>query len=632
MNDRHPMIVPWSDDERKHWASVGVRRLVVVVYLIVLALMLGLMGARKAPTFDEFGHLPSGISHWRWGTFDLYRVNPPLIRMLAATPAVFGSDMTIDANMLRDGPYDRPEFAAGQQFHQKLQAKSFWQFTLARWACIPLSLIGAYVVYCWSQKAYGNTPALIALTIYCFCPNVLAWGSAITPDAGAAAIGCAAGFAYWRWWYEPSWKRAVVAGGIMGLAELTKSTWIILYPLCLTLWFLRLTISSRIDKNTNTQAASPVVSVVKELWQLSVVLILPLYILNAGYGFEDSFRQLKEFHFISRSLGGPDAHNVPGNRFRDSFLGELPVPVPANYLRGIDIQKYDFEVGLWSYLRGEWKKGGWWYYYIYAFLLKTPLGIQLLLVLTILLTVVDPRYRRDWRSEIVMLAPSVGVFLIVSSQTGFSRYYRYVLPALPFLYIWISKVGLVFAGKSRALKALVGGCLVWSIISTLSIFPFTLSYFNELAGGPRNGWKYLVDANIDWGQDLLELKTWYDRHPEARPFHLNYEGWADPKIAGIDFQPFPKELFPGANQEPDPVTSGPQLGWYAISAHRLAGFREFDRDGLEFTYLQRFQPTAMAGYSIYIYHLELGEVNRVRTELGLPRLENETQSLPGAEH
>ena len=44
-------------------------------------------------------------------------------------------------------------------------------------------------------------------------------------------------------------------------------------------------------------------------------------------------------------------------------------------------------------------------------------------------------------------------------------------------------------------------------------------------------------------------------------------------------------------------------------------------DGYDLTYFQRFQPVAMAGYSIYIYHITLDEANQARRELGLPELD-----------
>src|SRR5262249_23190508 len=119
--------------------------------------------------------------------------------------------------------------------------------------------------------------------------------------------------------------------------------------------------------------------------QLFGILMIALNVLNLGYGFEDSCRKLDSFQFISRTLGGRDAHEIPGNQFRGTWLGSMPVPVPANFLLGIDQQRYDFEKGKWSYLNGEQKMGGWWYYYLYALGVKTPVGTLAIFVLATLL-------------------------------------------------------------------------------------------------------------------------------------------------------------------------------------------------------------------------------------------------------
>ena len=45
----------------------------------------------------------------------------------------------------------------------------------------------------------------------------------------------------------------------------------------------------------------------------------------------------------------------------------------------------------------------------------------------------------------------------------------------------------------------------------------------------------------------------------------------------------------------------------------------YDRS-CQYRYFLQFEPVAMAGYSIYIYHVTLKEANRVRQELGLAQL------------
>ena len=54
---------------------------------------------------------------------------------------------------------------------------------------------------------------------------------------------------------------------------------------------------------------------------------------------------------------------------------------------------------------------------------------------------------------------------------------------------------------------------VLSVLSTLSVAPHYLAYFNEAFGGPANGYKFLADSsNLDWGQDLKGLKRFMEKN------------------------------------------------------------------------------------------------------------------------
>jgi len=56
-----------------------------------------------------------------------------------------------------------------------------------------------------------------------------------------------------------------------------------------------------------------------------------------------------------------------------------------------------------------------------------------------------------------------------------------------------------------------------------------------------------------------------------------------------------------------------------LHGHIMGGWRVVP----DYSYFLRLQPVAMAGYSIYIYHITRDEANRVRRELGLPELREE---------
>ena len=452
--------------------------------------LLAWSGYCHSPSQNEIGHLPAGIAIWQYGRFDLYRVNPPLVKLLAAAPVcVWQPDITL--NNYDSSPELRPEVWIGQRFTESNGNRSFWFFTLARWACIPLSILGGWCCFQWARLLYGERAGLLALTLWCFSPNVLAHASMITPDAGAAALGITATYAYWRWLQKSSWKRSLVAGALLELAGLTKFTWLVLFPLWPLLWLFW---SFSTKDNTSQRRLS-------RTWpQLATILLTALYVINVGYAFEGSCTRLGDFEFVSASLSGGDVLADPNetrNYFRGSWLGAVPVPVPADFIVGIDQQMRDFDRGKPSYLLGEHSDRGWWYYYLVALAFKVPLGTWVLAILSIW---GFWRFRPGGarlRDQVVLLAPAITVFVIVSSETGFSRHMRYVLPAFPFAFVWVSQVA-ASVGRCRWLYSVVVlSAVAWSVISSLSVYPHSLSYFNEFAGGPLGGPKVLLDSNID---------------------------------------------------------------------------------------------------------------------------------------
>ena len=617
-------------------SRVGISRLILALLLVLHVGLVARVAAVNSPTLDEPAHLSSGMSHWKLGKFDQYRVNPPLVRLVASLPLLL-TEFEFDWSYLRGDAYARPEFTTGNRFATISGFRIFKTVMLARWACLPFTLVGAWVCYRWATDLYGHWSGVCAASLWCFSPNVIAHAAQIMPDAGASAMGCLAGYAFWNWLRRPTWRTALLAGCALGLAGLTKTTWILLFGLWPILWLVWASrtsgLSHQLDHNHTKSAHSLsdddgdrerlYSTRMVQLRQLASSLLLAVYLINLGYGFEGSFKRLGEYTFISGTLTGRDVNaRIPGNRFADSWLALVPVPLPENYVRGVDVQRYDFERGKWSYLRGEQRFGGWWYYYLYALVVKVPIGTWLLGISAGLLTL---RHERNWlrmRNELVLVVPAIAVLLLVSSQTGFNRYLRYVLPALPFAFIWISKVFNTF--KPRRLASFGVPCvfLVYSVVSSLWVFPHSLSYFNELAGGPVRGHAHLLDGNVDWGQDLLQLRQWLDAHPQAKNVRVAYFGSVALTAVKIEADPPPKgpAATTALGNPRQAALLGPQPGWFAVSVNLLHGYRHSGFEEPRYTYLLNFQPKAMAGYSIHIYEISLEEANRVREELGLPLL------------
>jgi len=413
--------------------------------MIVLCIHAGLLAysaTQHSPTMDEPAHLMAGLSHWKFERFDLYCVNPPLVKMIAALP-VIAVGYKEDWSGFYEGPGVRSEFSMGRNFVETNQDRSLWLFTIARWACIPISLAGGAFCFLWSRELWGSSLAGVAsLTVWCFEPNILAHGELITPDCAATSFGLGAGYLFWRWLSFASWERALAAGFLLGLAELSKMTWIILFGLWPLLWLFWLASDRRQPCDNVVRNARS--SILNQFGQMTLIVVLGLFVLNAGYGFDGTLKPLKGFTFVSSGFTAEKRPGIPGNRFVDTPLENLPVPFPEQYLIGMDLQKYDFEdYAHPSYLRGEWKQGGWWYYYIYGLAVKTPHGTQFLLGLAIV-TLICQRYRqsqdRVWRDLVILMVPAACVLAMVSSQLAFNHHVRYVLPVLGFTFVLIGGV------------------------------------------------------------------------------------------------------------------------------------------------------------------------------------------------
>ena len=54
--------------------------------------------------------------------------------------------------------------------------------------------------------------------------------------------------------------------------------------------------------------------------------------------------------------------------------------------------------------------------------------------------------------------------------------------------------------------------VLWYFVVSVLTFPFYISYFNETIGGSINGYKYVADSNLDWGQDLKRLAEYVEEN------------------------------------------------------------------------------------------------------------------------
>ncbi|MEA3420563.1 MAG: hypothetical protein U9Q97_02650 [Acidobacteriota bacterium] len=135
--------------------------------------------------------------------------------------------------------------------------------------------------------------------------------------------------------------------------------------------------------------------------------------------------------------------------------------------------------------------------------------------------------------------------------------------------------------------------------SSLSIFPYYLSYFNELVGGAKNGYIYVTDSNLDWGQDLKRLTKWVDEN-NIKKIKVDYFGGADVKYYLGD-----KAEAWWANRNPEEAKNS----WLAVSATFLQQGRAIPTKGWSqptdyYFWLNQYEPIKVIGNSIFVYYID----------------------------
>ena len=307
--------------------------------------------------------------------------------------------------------------------------------SVARTALIPISLLGTCLIWSIGRRLYGNASGLVAATFWCFSPSVLTFGASITPDVSAAVFGLLASWRFYIWLRLGTVHNALLLGGSLALAMLSKTTWVILPPILIAVGMIY---AWQVGKRWMW----------KNRWkQIALVVGTAWILVHACYDFQGTLRPLGEFEFTSRTLTGigddrQRFSSTTGNRFRGTWLEHIPAPLPVDFIRGIDIQKRDFERKMDSYFLGTLRDHGWWYYYLVGILLKEPVALWIMAtsVWGCALWFGRAKLSQTKRTcQLVVMLPGIAVLALVSSQTGFNHHLRYVLPFFPCLYLLVAR-------------------------------------------------------------------------------------------------------------------------------------------------------------------------------------------------
>jgi hypothetical protein len=563
------------------------REAAFVALALVLMFALEVSSARvKSPTYDEPFYLTRGYAFVKMGDRHILTGAPLPLTAWNGLPLLLLPDLNLET--------DHPTWE-GSDFHD-VSEHFLWEsgndvdalMLLARLPTMVLSLLLAAAAHRWARELYGRRAGWLALFLAVLSPNLLAHARLASVDLGMTAFFFLACYRFWRYLEAPTRSNLLWAGVALGLSQGTKFSALLIFPIWAAVGAGHLFLKRAEGGESLPRRAA---SLALAGAGMALIGFLTLW---ATYGFE--LAPLAE--------------------------GGIPVPAATHFrewghisdrLAGVEGRRAP------AFLAGRYSDTGWPGYFPVAFGLKTPLPVLILLLWAAILSL------RRWRRELALILPPL-LFFAFSLFSKLNLGYRYILPVLPFAQVYAGKIAagswpFARARWGRALVAVLAG---WYAFGSLCIAPHYLATFNELAGGPDGGWRYLVDSNLDWGQDAILLARYLEERGVDR-VKLAWFGESRPAYYGVSYDPLP--AWPPSAEEMaartfSPVAPAP--GLYAISATNLQGVLLDDHD--TYAWFRRREPAHKVGYSVFIYEVPpWGErpVNVALSGLGADQLDRD---------
>ncbi len=565
-------------------------------------------------TFDELAHTPAGYSYLSQRDYRLNPEHPPLIKDLAAIPLLF-----LNLNFPKDHPSwvqeENPvwwlQFEFGSQF---LYHSGNNPDQIVFWSRLPMILLLIFLgwlLFYWARELFGNKVALLSLFLFSFSPTFLAHGRLVTTDVGAVLGVVLASYFWLKFLKSPTKKNIILAGLIFGIVMLFKFSLILLIPFFAIITLVYAWVKGEKNYIFNILKYVGLALLVGTIGM--VFIIFPVYqyhVLN--YPVE---RQVRDTQFLLSSTVIPKPLTD-----LNIWMASNPILRPfSQYLLGLLLAVNRGTGGNTTYFLGEVSAAGWVQYFPIVYLLKEPLAFHVLTLIAVLFlsySIKRPFWQKSFSrfknwiiAHFTEFAFLLWLFIYwgTSLSSNLNIGVRHLLPTFPFIYILVSFgiVSWLKAGKNLAFSFIKYSILIililWQISSVVSIYPHFLSYFNEIAGGPDNGYVYTVDSNLDWGQDLKRLKKWVDEN-NIEKIYVDYFGGGDAKF-------YLKEKFIPwwGTRDPEELPRGSYL---AVSATLLQGGRGepapgFDQPTDYYRWLYQYDPPiAKIGYSIFVYQIQ----------------------------
>ncbi|MEM5832374.1 MAG: glycosyltransferase family 39 protein [Candidatus Aenigmatarchaeota archaeon] len=518
----------------------------ILVFFLFLSFLIRIIhfSILTSLTVDETVHITAGYFYVNKGDFLINYEHPPLVKTLSG---LFLSFVKINCPDQVYKNLREEQYSLGKVFFYINKDKIDKIVFLARTPLILISLLLGFLIFLWTKDLYGLEAGIFGLFLFTFCPNFLGHSCLVTTDVPFTTFFIGTLYFLWKFFEINDKKYIYLFGFFLGFSISTKFTGIILLPFIIFV----LLFYEYITKDKNFFKKNFIDFLIS-------FLLIPLFITAFCY----QFYGIKTFIYGLKQV-----------LFETTKRGHI------------------------AYLNGNFSLTGWRHYFILAFIYKTPFALIILFLISFL---IKPKPEKK---EIFVILPAL-IYFIFSSLSKKQIGIRYIFPFYALFYIYVSRLFFYYQNikiGSKLMKIGIWILIFWYSFASLRIHPHYIAFFNEIIGGPENGWKYLLDSNIDWGQDLKKLRNYLikEDNPEIM---LNYFGSVFPETYGIIHEPVFETIFFDIPEKYYYLNSDyPKKEYFAISVNQLLGLVYIDHS--IFHFLLNKRPIKKIGYSIFVYDI-----------------------------
>jgi hypothetical protein len=606
-------------------------KLVVGIILAFMFVVSALNAWWESAIFDETAHIPAGYSYLTMHDMRLNPEHPPLLKDLAAFPLLF-LNLKFDTTQNFWTTDVNGQWVAGHNL--------FWQMgnnadVLIFWARIPiilLSLIFGLFIFKWGKELAGTLGGLLALTLYAFDPNILGHNHFVTTDLGIAGFMMLSFYYFLKFIKDPSWKNVAIGGFFLALVQLTKFSSIMLFPV-----FGLVTILYPLIKKIPPEEKNVLLFKLKKLGEylgksllafaFSLLVVWLFYALNNYAMPKDKLAETINFYF-----NPADTENIKNIYTNKTLLilNETAFSRPlSEYFLGIAMVFKRVSGGNGAYFMGQVSNMAFPTYFPTVFALKEPLIMIFFMLFALIIACWNNikaffgRFKKSaekspWLTafrdylrhniETLSMLSFILLYAYISVTGNLNIGFRHLFPILPFAYILTAKIIINFYQKRKNLPTRItffSVTFIFSlllIVETVAAYPFYMSYFNQIAGGSKNGYNFVTDSNADWGQDLKRLQPFLEKHPEIDKIRVDYFGGADIKY-------YVKDKYIMWYDTKRPL----EAGWYAISTNFLQGsiYDTTKKDSASYRWTRSITPLYQVGTSLLIYYVSPEDLKKL---------------------